>query len=383
MIQYLCIFALSAILLGCGNQSKSRRVRKLLFFCAILSISLFSALRGTKVGTDTASYLREFSRALRSHGNFRSLLIDQNIFRIETSFIILEYIFSFFKNGFPILLFTYSFLTHLFILLGIKNIQKANDTPPLILWLMYCTLFYNCTLNNIRQWLSIAIIFYAFSDEDSIRYKKTIALIILATVFHTSGLIGFLLLLFYMFNCRQKHREKIFDLIFGIGICFIPIFIPSIVSIFSRILNSSARYSYITRSVVQSVADMDKLTFIIRMVFAICYLISFTNLSRVRYLQNKDIFLLYIVLLDAFSALSYNQLNLRLNQYIAIFELSYATKGRKIFDVNKRSRFSSYILLLILLIVYWYIKYILWNNNVTHPFYFNWQDIPSSYSRIY
>lgn len=371
MYQYILVFLFTTLLIKYSEEKKDKYFFAIL---AVITISVFSGMRNLNVGTDTVSYYREFLRAQNRLGNFEALIRVDNIYNIEFSFELIAYMTAYLKNGFQILLTIYSLLTHLFIYLGIRNeYEKNKELTMWIPWLCYCFLFYNCTLNNMRQWVSIAIIFYIYSDKEKIKIERVIFYTVLAMLFHKAAIFNIYIYLLYIF-CNYEFKNAkimhIFVMLFLCGLPFVfPYFVSSIISTYISISNT--RYNgFIMGNSANGEVVVDVTTLIIRSVFLLGMIGVYLNNKRREQEKYGIRFDMYCMLVDTFFAMQYNQLNLRFCNYFSVLELHNIPLGMRIYHKNKESKWIGNILLICILGIYWLTKYILWNNNETHPFHF-------------
>lgn len=369
MYQYILIFLITTIIIKCSENKKNTYIFAGL---AIITISVFSGIRGLEVGTDTMSYYREFLRAQNRLGNFKALIHVDNIYNIEFSFEVLAYLTAYLENGFQILLTIYSFITHLFIYLGIKNEYEQNKEYTMwIPWLCYCFLFYHCTLNNMRQWVSIAIVFFIYSNREKIGLNRVIFYTMFAMLFHKAAVFNILIYVLYIFCNTQLKNAKVIQMFTIFFLCILPFVFPYFVSFFisSYISLSNARYNgFIIGNTANSAVVIDGVTLIVRFIFLIGVVSKYLNSKKTTSEVQDKRFDMYCMIIDTFFALRYNQLNLRLGNYFSVLELHNVSSGMKIYHKNKDSKRISNVLLVCILCIYWLIKYILWNNNETHPY---------------
>lgn len=370
MAPYLVMFCITTLIIRWAEiNSSKKRFSFVLLICAVAIVAFFSGIRTVHVGTDTVSYMREFILAQDRLGNFRGLYLIDNKHDIEMSFLIIEYVCARFKYGFHIMLFAYAFITHLFLILGIRAQAETFDISMPFSWLLYCLLFYNATLNNMRQWVSIAIIFYVFSSIKNLKFFNTLMLTIMACMFHNSGMvIIFMYMAYYVFSHTERESIRLKAILLSVSLIG-PFILPKITSIIVTNYVTINRYSsFIYGRGANRATQVDKLTLIVRIIFLIAFLIQFRN-DRIRgQLTNYDRFYLYVSLIDVAFPLQYNQLNLRIGNYFSIFEVNYFPKGMKIFLGDRLTKMISNAIILLLITIYWYTKYMLWNNNETYPY---------------
>lgn len=146
-----------------------------------------------------------------------------------------------YKLGSPVFLFTFfSFFTLTFVFLGIKK-QSAHYYESFI---VFITIFYLESLNIIRQWLAVAIMFYAFRFVRERKLIPYILFILLASIAHSSALVC--LPIFFIYNYIPFFLVLVSS---GVFIIFSEKIISTIMGISFLGL---AKYSVYLRSVVSN-----------------------------------------------------------------------------------------------------------------------------------
>lgn len=371
MYQYIIIFLVTTLLMKYA-QNKNKIVKSVCALVSIMIIAIFSAMRDLSVGTDTESYYREFLRAQHRIGNFKALILVDNIYDIEFSFELVAYMCAYLKNGFQLLLFFYSFLTHAFIYMGIRNEYKNNNKITMwIPWICYCLLFYNCTLNNMRQWLSIAIIFFIYSDKNNIKINRVIFYTVLSFIFHKAAIFNLFIYLVYIVCKSNKKKYSIFNTGMIFILCSLPFVFPRLISyiIVNFISGYNSRYNgFIMGNSANTSVVVDWISFFFRIFFLIFIIYLYNNYRKKN--NFNIVFDLCCMFIDTFFALQYNQLNLRLCNFFSIMELHNIPLSISVFNKNKTSQRIAKFIVVFMASLYWLVKYIIWNNNETHPYVF-------------
>lgn len=216
MIEYIVVFLLSAGLFKLSYKSyKSERYReyKIFFFLGIILPALLAGFRGIEIGTDVQNYALPLFKIAQNNniiGYYSSSFLNSYntnfVASIEPGYNIMVFLSSKIFPSVNGLLFINQFLIMLFIGLGIKKYSKNNDWSLAIL--VFYFMFYNETLNMMRQGISLSIIFFAFSYLLEKKYKKYIYFVLLSILFHVSGMIGIFLLIFYSLYYWKGSRWK-------------------------------------------------------------------------------------------------------------------------------------------------------------------------------
>ena len=86
----------------------------------------------------------------------------------------------------------------------------AKEAYPICFgMLVFYYLFYNTSLNMMRQWIAMAILFMAFSYLILEEKKKYCILTLVACLFHTSAILGFAILIVYVYCTKKREYIKI------------------------------------------------------------------------------------------------------------------------------------------------------------------------------
>lgn len=156
--------------------SKLKKSSEIIF----ISLFLFSALR-YDLGWDYTMYVSDFKEGY-------SQIIDSRYELLSKLIILLAIIVDFY----PLLFIIFAWLI---LKLTFLSINKYSINP-VISWLVYYSmpLFFFASLSTLRQSLATVIILYSYKYIIQKRYFHFIVAIIIASLFHISGIIGILIL---------------------------------------------------------------------------------------------------------------------------------------------------------------------------------------------
>ena len=142
------------------SSQKNKVAIQILSLLAILLPALLAGLRASDIGTDVEYYIINNFEVARHVSSFKNYL--PLIYAKEPLYLAIVYIIAKVFGNIQVLLFTFSFLTILFVYLSVWK-WKKNLSVPLFL-LIYYFLYYNDSLNIIRQHLAMAIILYGITN---------------------------------------------------------------------------------------------------------------------------------------------------------------------------------------------------------------------------
>ena len=124
----------------------------------------------------------------------------------EIGFTILVYVIEKITESWSIVLF----FIHVFIVTPVYiGLRRVHKTYPIYFgMLVFYLMFYNASLNMMRQWMAMAFLFMGFSYLFFENKKKYCAIVVIACLFHISAVIGFVIMLIYMYTAKKKRIYK-------------------------------------------------------------------------------------------------------------------------------------------------------------------------------
>ena len=163
----------------------------------IFILTFVAGCRGVTVGVDTKSYIQIFEYLQKDMIGWAYG---------EVGFKYFSYIFLKITNSHTALFLCFAFVTNLFIILRFWDFKKISSFS----WMVACyyVSFYFMTMNIMRHFLAIAIIFYATRYIERKKYFKFICFVAVASLFHTSALIGLAFVAFDVFQWRYLSRKQ-------------------------------------------------------------------------------------------------------------------------------------------------------------------------------
>lgn len=197
MQTYIVYFSalLSSVGLAYFGQKKNKK--KYLIFAALI-LSLIAGLRANNVGVDTPNYLKLFTYIADGQLDLA--------YGLETSF---KYICAFLLGiwNHPNFLFTvFALITNILIFSRLWDLKEYISIPWAVI--VYWGVFYFATLNILRQYIAVAIIFFATKYIVKRNYARFILCVFLASLFHKSALIGIAFIIFDIFAWRRLTPKQ-------------------------------------------------------------------------------------------------------------------------------------------------------------------------------
>ena len=169
---------------------------KFLLWTGIVILTLAAGLRNENVGVDTHAYIYSFNNNFPVSWQFT-----------ETGFrTVSNALMFFFRNNTTWVLIVYAFITNALILIRLWDFRRKCSYSYMVF--LYLTINYINTMNIMRQFISIAIIFFATRFLEKKQYLFFILLLILATSIHSTAPLGVVFLfVFFWKNASQKQRR--------------------------------------------------------------------------------------------------------------------------------------------------------------------------------
>lgn len=387
MFPYLIVFgACTAICtLGCSSEKRGgKAVFYAASFAVVLILALFAGLRSSSVGTDTAGYAMPLFNLASGSSSFSSFYHLNwlrawgwsSVDTIEIGYLGLVWIAAKLGSS-QVLLFLTALLTVGPIYIALAMRRKELSLPVALFVFMF--LYFNDALNAMRQWIAIAFIFLAFagvySDKKPLRAQPAVfVLVIVAYLFHTSAVLGFipLLLMWFIRGGNAKLR---------IGLVAIA-FLLVLVSV------NSMRIFLINQGLVRYAnyfgdgnLGFSFGQFLLKTPFVFAAIGLFTS-KKID--QNTAAFYVCMALLallcGQFSTLT--DQSGRIGHYFDIYMIPTVgllagffcngVESKRIIDRKITFEASLYPFSILYCIVYWYYTYVLMNSCETMPYLFFW-----------
>lgn len=344
MAIYFTTFFLSAFLLFIAE--KNRKSNKLIVVIALLIPIMLAGLRKIGIGTDTEVYVNVLYDAASSSSGFIDYLGKKvySSFQIkpvtnwEIGYNLLVYVSTKITHSYQGVLFATHLLIITFVYQGLVKIQ-GNFSRAWAMLVFYF-MFYSSSLNLMRQWIAISIIFYGFHFLQDKQPKKYLICVVLAMLFHNSSVIGIVLLIIYKFfselsikrtlaiNSKELDTNVTKVILFA-GICLL--FLVGL-GLIANILGSiNAVFARYARLYISGSVQFMPMQLIRRLPIMILLILNWKRISR---REHDTAFLYGMFIVDtAISQLgSLTSQSSRMGYFFSIYEivlLAELTYGRK------------------------------------------------------
>lgn len=315
---YLFCMVTSGVLAVVAEKKNSRIA---LFFVTLI-LSFFCGSRSIEVGVDTANYYNYFLSIAHIGIGFGS----------DIGFSVISYfLMKYFDNPHIAFLF-FAFVTNYLILFRLWDFREKAFFPLMVV--IYMAVYYPYSFNIVRQFLAIAVVFWATKYIERNKYFRYAILNILAASFHTSALLCFCYLFVEQgFQAKKKQQRYL-----GFGLACI--FVAAGFLVFSSNIQKYEQYFTQTTAVLHPMTILKILCVIVVVVSNRVYNNPRFSVSKAKaYVpMNKEILIIYqIGLLLGGLGMFFPLMN-RIGFYFLMYEMPFwgqavkAVKNRRWFQ---------------------------------------------------
>lgn len=380
MLVYLLSFLVSLVLIG-FTEKKHKAVFSIAAAVAVLIPCMVAALRADSVGTDIGVYVRPMFENARNADSFSmywnsSWFSDWHykyVYEHEFGFAALLYGVTRLTGSMGCVLFSIQAFTVVPVFLALALDRKKAPVWPGML--VYYLLYYNSTLNMMRQWMAMGVLLLAFQLLLRKKYPGCLVLFCVAFSFHYSALIFLPIVAVWWFLGRFHKRVLVQGsialstktlmvfVIFGLGILVLlnlKLILQLVISLgLSRFTN------YLKGGALSLMLGQ----LVLRMPVLCITLLSWKHLRKA---TAEAPFFLTMLLLDLLAAqiVSIAKYALRISYFFACFSILLVPYLFK----YQRSRFEKTAAALSLTgfyVLYWFYFYVYTGAHETFPYYFS------------
>lgn len=189
----------------------------------VLLLTFVSGFRGDSVGIDTVNYINKFETIAAGYPEYA--------YGLEEGFVLICSLLLKLCSHTTFLFVVFAGLTNFFILDRMWDLKDIASLPCMVL--CYYTQFFFMSMNIMRQFLAIAILFYASRYLAKKKYLLFGGIILLTSFFvHRSALMGFL---YFVLEVTQwKSLSKGQKMILGCGMMAAPVALLYVLSSISK-----------------------------------------------------------------------------------------------------------------------------------------------------
>lgn len=379
MLVYLLSFLISLLLIG-FTEKKHKTVFIISSAVAVLIPCMVAALRADSVGTDIHVYVRPMFENARNSLNFSQYWNSswyhvwhyKYVYEHEVGFSALLYVVARLTGSMGCVLFSIQAFTVLPVYIALSLDRKKAPVWPGML--VYYLLYFNCTLNMMRQWMAMGVLLLAYQLLLRKKYGGCLLLFCVAFLFHYSSLIFLPIVAVWWFLDRFKKRTLVQGsiristktlmvlLIFALGVLVL-LNLKLILQLVTA-LGLTRFTNYLKGGTLSLMLGQ----FVLRLP-VIC--ITLLSWKRLRKATHQIPFLLSMLILDLLAAqiVSIAKYALRISYFFACFTILLVPY---LFQYQ-RSRFEKTAVVLGLTgfyLFYWFYFYIYTGAHETYPYHF-------------
>lgn len=216
MIIYICIFLLSTIstYIAEFNIKKKKKNFPLFIISSIVAILfpvLLATFRDPGVGTDTLGYVQEVWNQFTRLGNINNILYayqNGEFYDFEIVYLLINAIAIIFGNDIHWLYFITSLFIILPIYIAIYN--NRHRAPMWIGMIFFLLLYYNYSLNMVRQSVALAFCIYSFKYVEQKKWIKLFIWLLIIINTHNTGIFYLLFIAIYLISyIPSKYLKNI------------------------------------------------------------------------------------------------------------------------------------------------------------------------------
>lgn len=380
MAVYLIGFAVSVLLIALSEKKHW----KVFFLCSLVALlipCLIAGLRSERVGTDVRVYIKPmFQVAFESNsiqeyfnGSWFAEYRDVPISRFEYGFSLLIFVVTKLTGKMEAVLFAIAACVILPVFLALAKNRK--NIPVWLGMLVFYLLFYNATLNMMRQWIAMGLMLLAFQFLLEKKYWVTLILSAATLLFHYSAVIVLLIYVVYAllrlcnrYTLREGKLEMTGGMLAGILVSVIALLAILNLDIVLKLMSSVGfdRFSnYLEGEPMRLLANQ----IILRLPLFLLFIINWKDF---RHFTSAAAFYFVMLLLDMIAAqlISIDTYAFRIGQYFLLYviigipQLYAAIK-------KPHMRVLTAIAVILYLLVYWYYNFVLQLRHQTYPYQFS------------
>ena len=212
---YLTLFLVSYLFFSISENSVGTNKKNSIIAAtiAIFILAFAAGIRDVSVGTDTSGYtLRAFNINVNYHG-MSFLDIYKNVYSgvesTEWLYVFIQFFISRFTNNYFWSLFFVSFSTILFFFLAVRRFGSIYKISVPNAMLIFCFLFYNESLNLMRQVFAASVALYAASCFLSDKKRRSIFFYAVAISLHKISVILCIIpIIYYWIDFLRRRKIK-------------------------------------------------------------------------------------------------------------------------------------------------------------------------------
>lgn len=365
MIEYISVFFI-VIFLSCLAGYFIKRSKAISIFLSLVCIgllSLLAALRGYSVGFDIHVYGWEYFYDSAGFPSLFSYLSFRNF--KEPFYFALNYIIFKRSGNIHVLFFIMQFIMS-FVVYTIAYREAKSDNGTFFIYILsYLFIWYNSSLNIMRQSLALIFVLYGFKYLENRSYYKFLLCVFIAFLFHSSAILCAIFPLLNKVSNSKNSARKLLLICTILIIMFASsrLFVDKLILIFPFF---TKYFNYILFSEGNMIFNYA--------IFKILFLIVILLFSKPILKLKQNNVLYYIIFLDVIFYLSsfFIKFGYRISYFFLPFYIYLLPRiDRSLKDYKGRDFYR--IVLFCLLAFYWYYRFAVVGYDSTLPYVFYWE----------
>lgn len=382
---YIGTFFITWFCLFLAEKTSAKKIAYFLVPIAILIPCLLAGLRARNIGTDVRVYAEPIYTAAKnsdSFGEYLNFKFYQSwkyvyVKEFEIGFTSVVYLVTKLFGQFSAVLTAIELLIIVPLYAGLRRLKKSYSYSISFGVLTFLLMNYNVTLNMMRQWIAISIIIYGFSYLIENKKREYVWCIVIAFLFHTSAIMGLLILLIYNYTVNQNthdnfrfrigshiitHDVESLIVVFFVG-CIVMLSLSVILKILSVI--GLSKYLIYIRGQISFLPNQMILRMPLFVIFTCCY----KNWKE----KDKNVPFFYAMLtLDFLTSqlASITENSGRISTYFSAYCIVSLASITETYREASYKRILIKAMLVIYLLIYWYYYFVVKGIHATVPFVF-------------
>lgn len=366
MLLYLAVFVICLFIAFIADNSKDYKVYWFLIGILILFLSIIAGFRDFKVGIDTQLYIPNYwaeADTQTFHKFFRVLANTES----DKGFLALNKLAHVFGNEIWLSLFFTSLFIYGFAFVAGALLAKEYKFKFTYFVFFYLFIFFNTTMNHMRQHCAVSIMMIAFYMFIEKRYVLSSLFFLLSTTFHSSSIVilGLPVVHYLIYNVKNVLVRNI------VVISTLFVIIISVLHYYEIITYLSSNdiiYElYADRYGINSKYEGSSAISIPKIIYLLIPFLFYWNGKRIKSLNQKDyvfFIIIQIIFLITYSLQFISIYLFRLGyyyqfiQFIACSKIVSDKNSEKIWNMT----YMGYIVLL------WYFDFIYHGYHGTYPY---------------
>ncbi len=379
MTVYLLGFAISLVLIAIAEKKRTS-VFVTVSVIALLIPCLIAGLRAQTIGTDVMVYVKPLTQSAIISDNLKEFFSTywfqawRNLYSkdYDIGFSLLVYIVAQLTDNLGAVLFAIQAFTIVPIYIALS--RNREKFPIWIGMLVYYFLFYNSTLNVMRQWIAMGFLLLAMQMLTERKLWLTAALTAIACLFHSTAVVAVPLYLIYWVLWILRGKELAHNDL-RIGAPMLVVGAISLISVLALMnlplvlkllaMVGLERFSnYLIGEEMQLMVEQ----IILRLPLFALFLLNWKDMSR----QSKLApFYMAMLLFDAIAAqlLSVDAMSYRIGSYFSLYSILWLPQVCSCSRQPLIRKLSTAVLTGYCLF-YWYYNYVYIGRHETYPYIF-------------